>query len=241
MTANSFETLVRWLESEMSSADSVEDAKACAAVGEQLPRFVGADAGSSLLRDYVAFAKASSPGTGGSYRHANGFDKLSLYRASSDAFKIRLHIWWNGAQDSAIHNHRWNLASCILRGRMYLRNYGVRAYDDHRPVMWRHEYSDLVSGSTKSVKCLDRCSLDIEAGYLLSSGGSHSLHYSTPHLATTPEHEVTASLVVTTKPAKEYSHAFLPEIRMSGHSREHNLYKKEDVYSLVSALVEHVA
>jgi len=52
-----------------------------------------------------------------SYRHANGFLKLTI--AEARGVRLRMHIWptaqtWNGN----IHNHRWNFASRILTGTM---------------------------------------------------------------------------------------------------------------------------
>ncbi|MBL7781949.1 MAG: hypothetical protein JNM22_12080 [Saprospiraceae bacterium] len=52
-----------------------------------------------------------------SYFHYNGFDKIILYE--SEVCKLRLHIWWgsNIEYKENVHDHRWNFASWIVKGK----------------------------------------------------------------------------------------------------------------------------
>lgn len=50
-----------------------------------------------------------------SYLHQNGFVKIPLIQ--TDKFTIRLHIWNSKvASKETLHNHRWYLASTVLKG-----------------------------------------------------------------------------------------------------------------------------
>lgn len=51
-----------------------------------------------------------------SHFHDNGFLKLTLFETSDQAFRIRLHVWKNGAEDVNIHNHRYDFASLVVSG-----------------------------------------------------------------------------------------------------------------------------
>src|SRR3712207_3875044 len=56
-----------------------------------------------------------------SYKHSNGFDKISLPRVPSSPIRLRLHIWHPIRHEGSptpgdAHNHRWPLASRTLVG-----------------------------------------------------------------------------------------------------------------------------
>jgi hypothetical protein len=63
--------------------------------------------------------------TGHAYSHTNGFDKLVLDSLGEFGCKLRLHVWWDNQNDeeSTVHDHPWDFASCLLAGEMTMRLY----------------------------------------------------------------------------------------------------------------------
>jgi hypothetical protein len=57
-----------------------------------------------------------------SYRHSNGFDKISFPALDGSAVRLRLHIWpaeagrGRGGLAPDVHDHRWAFASRVLAG-----------------------------------------------------------------------------------------------------------------------------
>lgn len=83
-----------------------------------------------------------------SYRHSNGFDKIVLSPESSERI-LRMHVWYPGAMEPDLHNHRWSFRSVIVLGTFFHAEY----LPDDSGECWSHfkylprdgkEYFDLV-------------------------------------------------------------------------------------------------
>jgi len=55
-----------------------------------------------------------------SYKHVNGFRKLTLFDDATGRFRLRLHVWGTTQSDSHgnVHNHRFHCSSAILKGQL---------------------------------------------------------------------------------------------------------------------------
>jgi hypothetical protein len=84
-----------------------------------------------------------------SYRHANGFDKISLPSIPESPLRARLHVWRVGSNEEPsdpgdAHNHRWPLASRTLVGSLRNDLYGAEQRPDGAYVHYRHFRIDPV-------------------------------------------------------------------------------------------------
>lgn len=68
-----------------------------------------------------------------SYKHDNGFFKLTLFDTIDKKYKVRIHYWANPFLDSPklqnIHNHRFGFFSLILKGELQNRTWIVSNSD----------------------------------------------------------------------------------------------------------------
>src|SRR5581483_9107470 len=107
--------VTHWLHDLLQTARSDDDTQRAAleavsflAAPERMP---------ALLSSLRSSTESLNDRTMLSYRHALGFDKLTLIN-SAPSFVLRMHAWWpkhnRGAEH--VHNHRFVLASAILRG-----------------------------------------------------------------------------------------------------------------------------
>lgn len=126
-----------------------------------------------------------------SYVHAFGFSKLVLLEQPG-AFKVRLHDWPRGAEESDIHDHRWSFGSKVLRGGYHFEEYAVARGDTwhcyrYAPTRGR-AYFGLESLGTRDVRCTRRGRVSHGAVYCLGS--------QTPHRVRAHAAEPTLSLVL---------------------------------------------
>lgn len=85
-----------------------------------------------------------------SYRHANGFARITLPFLLDTQCRARLHIWDVESNDTArdMHNHRWYFASRVLHGA--LENQTFKVDRDGEFTHYVHTASDDVSYSLAS-------------------------------------------------------------------------------------------
>ena len=131
-----------------------------------------------------------------SYLHANGFVKLVLCESGA---KLRLHMWTRpGPEDTAgsLHNHRWNLASVILRGAMLLCTYEVEAYArDENCEMLAFTYRPVEGSTADLVTPAGRAGIRLAQVVRARQGSSFSCTAPTVHYAEAID-EPTVTLVV---------------------------------------------
>jgi len=94
-----------------------------------------------LLRSLIDDTEAAERCANWSYLHPLGFHKLMLVNAAP-LFDLRLHVWWPDSQPGVdhIHNHRFALASAIVRGGYNMQLF--QADPDGAPMM---EYREMIS------------------------------------------------------------------------------------------------
>ncbi len=52
-----------------------------------------------------------------SFRHVNGFDRLTIGMSTDCGPRLRMHVWNSaGNKTSSIHNHTWAFVSTVLKG-----------------------------------------------------------------------------------------------------------------------------
>ncbi|WP_407560041.1 hypothetical protein [Streptomyces sp. 184] len=56
---------------------------------------------------------------GAAVMHPNGFAKIPVALVPAPGQRLFLHAWFRDAEDSHIHNHRWNFASTVLTGTLH--------------------------------------------------------------------------------------------------------------------------
>ncbi len=107
--------VTRWLGNLLQTARS-EDATQRAAL-EAVSLLASAERIPALLSSLHSSPQDLNDRTILSYRHALGFDKLTLIDAAP-LFVLRMHVWWPERDRGTehVHDHRFVLASAILRG-----------------------------------------------------------------------------------------------------------------------------
>ncbi len=143
-----------------------------------------------------------------SYLHAFGFAKLVLLEQPG-AFKLRLHDWPRGADESDIHDHRWSFGSKVLRGGYHFEEYALARGDAwhcyrYLPTRGRGHF-ELEGLGTRDVQLMRRGRVSEGAVYCLGSQTPHRVraHASEPTLSLVLQGpDVKESTVVLTKSAR---------------------------------------
>lgn len=158
-----------------------------------------------LLREYIPII--SEVRRDSSYRHNNGFDKLSLFK--DDDVHVRIHIG-QPTESSTIHDHGWNLWSIVLAGKIRLVNYR----EDPKGPIARNKVAfieerkgpgaQLVSKrhQTQGTVNMTACS-----SCIVLQGGSHYLSFDEPHMAEI-KHPDTITFLVTSHSLRAHSYVF---------------------------------
>lgn len=79
-----------------------------------------------------------------SYRHSNGFDKISFPATGGSAVRLRVHIWPAGVGRGCgglppdVHDHRWSFASRVLVGSIVNEIYTAAPAPDGGYRHYRH-------------------------------------------------------------------------------------------------------
>lgn len=148
-----------------------------------------------------------------SYSHVTGFDKIILLRNSHGAL-IKLDVWWPESADSratpTIHSHQWNFSSLVLNGRLSLQHFAI-AMEGQRSRIYRLSYPPGTFERNERDTHLTRTwSAD------LPKGSSYDLDFRVLHATGSAESVPTVTLVVQSRPLRDYSEAALyrelPEI-----------------------------
>jgi hypothetical protein len=107
--------VTHWLYNLLQTARSNDDTQRAAL--EAISLLASPERVSALLSSLRSSTQGLDDRTMLSYRHALGFDKLTLINAAP-SFVLRIHAWWpeRNRGTEHIHDHRFVLASAILRG-----------------------------------------------------------------------------------------------------------------------------
>lgn len=155
------------------------------------------------LEDYIGGSIFDKLSHGSSFQHENGFTKLSL-RKFSDGRQLRLHIYPEGEYvDSRIHNHRWNLSSCILEGTLEGINY-AEADRDREVTVNLHQLFDAKDAKKESV-FKNTTGLKVAERYVCGPEQGHYLQADIFHKVKKPTGARTVTLMLTGMPLTDYS------------------------------------
>lgn len=131
-----------------------------------------------------------------SYRHANGFYRISFPATSSSPVRIRLHVWPSeqdpGSSEAVpdAHNHKWPFASRVLAGALSHDILHVRLghgpYEHFRHVDMGYGYEFIRSG---------RASLDLVRVEVTTEGTAYRMVPETVHRVLPQDGQYAATLV----------------------------------------------
>ncbi|WP_228799606.1 hypothetical protein [Nocardia nova] len=112
-----------------------------------------------------------------SYRHSNGFDKITLLSSLEPEFKLRMHVWWPERRQplgaELIHNHRWIFRSTMLCGSSWVQTFSEC---DHGTPMFRFRYGPRDESLQRyELKAEGRSSLSSSLRFALSPGSTYSM------------------------------------------------------------------
>jgi hypothetical protein len=126
-----------------------------------------------LLKGLRSSAPAVAACAAASYPHPLGFDRLLLIDAEP-SFALRLHVWWDRSERGAdhVHNHRFGLASSIVRG-----SYDMEIYSAGDGEMVVDEYEERLSSAAGDWQLASRGSnrLRLQIKTRLGQGSSYFL------------------------------------------------------------------
>lgn len=120
----------------------------------------------SLLEDNTALEAIAAR----SYPHPIGFDKLVLEHDQETGFKLRLHVYWRGANFTDLermHLHRFEMASAIITGELTNHVWRVTDFEPANDLLTA---LDLTSACES--KASTRKTMPIYAGYRRDSQGN---------------------------------------------------------------------
>jgi hypothetical protein len=148
-----------------------------------LPEFLAS------IRDSAQIVSHSAPM---SHRHPLGFDKIMLLDASP-AFLLRLHTWWPGDHYGVehIHNHRYEVASAVIRGCYDMQVFEEAAGGVHMTEYYERSTPDddeWVMKAHRNVRL--RPTISVRIG----QGSGYTLTADALHRVTVPQEELCITL-----------------------------------------------
>jgi len=156
---------------------------------------------SSIVEDSVYSDKCATR----SEIHRLGFNKLSLL--ITEKYQLRLHIWWptyDSIQPEGIHNHKFNFASCIIKG-SFRNDIYERCYPNNDDALERHEYL-AHPVNTRQYDCFEYCGLTnikVANSSILLEGQIYYMDNESFHsIQILNSHEITATLFLRTSDVK---------------------------------------
>jgi hypothetical protein len=177
----------------------------------------------ALLDSYLS-GKEDDQNADSSYRHNNGFTKLSLF--NSNQIHLRLHIWAN-EEDASIHNHAWDFGSIVLKGCLGFTNYAEVALSEKAVAYQKfklREVRDQNGSIIEKEKTREgTVSLLSIGSYTIRPLCTHFVNYQIPHKSDVLE-PGGATLVVTGRSKRNFSNVYFEK----GEPRD-NVYKLIDV------------
>lgn len=160
----------------------------------------------ALLRSVRSNSYAVDSCAALSYHHPLGFDKLALIDAGPD-FILRLHTWWPNRLSMVehVHNHRFGLATVIVRGGYDMRIY--RQSGDGVPMI---EYHEKLSRGTADWKIRRRsgANLRLISSMRLGQGGCYALPASTFHRISVASETLCITLFLETQTVRSKTRIF---------------------------------
>ncbi|GAA2855818.1 hypothetical protein GCM10010517_14050 [Streptosporangium fragile] len=216
------------------SAASVADVGAASGPGRR-----------ELLRELIALLRADDALVRSmverSYKHPNGFDRISLFR-EPDGLEARIHLWERGVpSDEGIHNHAWDFSSLVLTGALRFQILQQTAdgetYDLYRSGMPRggrfgdYEFTRL--GTT---------SLGVVFDGTVSAGSAYHQHRDAYHrVLVSPEQSMTATIVVRGPVRRGFSHVVVPRGTSMPRTRSMRHLGGEEIIEKLCALLSRLS
>lgn len=156
---------------------AVGDLPSDVSFSDSLDRILSRDSAFSMIEAILADDRTLESVAECSYRHSNGFDKITLMSSDDPEFKLRLHVWWpkmsGGVSREYVHNHRWWFRSKVLRGNSYVE---IFAEQDNGKLMHRHEYVPRDAVTEKyALKNVGMAKMASQFMFRLAPGSTYSM------------------------------------------------------------------
>jgi len=170
-----------------------------------------------------------------SYRHHNGFHKIVLCKGA--LFKIRLHVFMNMPEIDIpmenIHNHRWNFASQIIKGKMKMEIFKRGLEGDK--YFFDYKYRPANGGGNYEVDLLGLSALEMIEERVFHSGESYYMDCDELHRIVNFPNEKVVTIVMTgipnNKECKLYSKNIFSEER-----KEILKYSRNDLVRILESI-----
>ncbi|GIF18028.1 hypothetical protein BJ973_009006 [Actinoplanes tereljensis] len=183
-----------------------------------------------------------------SYRHPNGFDKISFDYSTLDEPTTRLHLWWprgsdplgrtDATEDSDVHNHPWTFSSKILLGEITHRTFKASEESENSVLYSRHEVRIPQTGT--AIQSIPRGPgfLTEEPPSVLCGSESYELDCLTLHRLSPATDRITATLVTQSPLRRRKSDVFRsitrePEVRVRATK-----FTRSEILTLVGTFVD---
>jgi hypothetical protein len=147
-----------------------------------------------------------------SYRHSNGFDKISFPATAGSQVRLQLHIWPAAAgRDSAgeppdVHDHRWSFASRVLVGSISNEAYAATPAPGGRYLHYRHTEAGARS---HRLDYAGRAELVLTGVDTCRRGSTYVMPPQTLHLVRPAGGDIAATAVLELAPARQVTQVYV--------------------------------
>lgn len=186
----------------------------------------------AILNDDDHIARCASL----SYEHSNGFDKIVLVSSESNAYKLRLHVWWTDIEPITenAHNHRWNFATKIVLGGYAFEEFEATSTDGD---YFEYRYFSPEGKDTYPMEFIGKRDLfTVRKGFLVA-GTSYALHHEVIHRITNERKTVTASLLCQGAVDKSSTRVFAPKLIPGSEKMSSKHFTKSELQKKLSDFV----
>ncbi len=144
-----------------------------------------------------------------SYRHTNGFDRLTLPYLSETDCVLRLHVWPYGSADADLHNHAWDFHSQIILGRLANVSHRVLPSSAPEDGPYRHyEHKSIEGGRAYSLTQCGSAAVVPSDEQVCRRGQAYQQSATTVHAVRTDK-DITATLVLELPPSRDHSDVYV--------------------------------
>jgi len=192
-----------------------------------------------------------------SYRHPNGFDKVSFDYTNLNEATTRLHIWWPSGRDplghdrdrddSDIHDHPWSFISTVITGEIHNYTFNLQSSIESdgsfvnnfsRQIIYirdRKKPADVV----RVVRVAD-CDIDRIRVDAVLPGESYSMDFTTLHRLVPSLKTVSGTLVLQQPLSRRYSTLIRPIGESLDVSGQATKFSASELRTIVGSFLDHI-
>jgi hypothetical protein len=191
-----------------------------------------------------------------SYRHPNGFDKVSFDYTNLNEPTTRLHMWWpagcdpldrrRGAEDSDIHDHPWTFKSTVITGEIQNHTFSLRQSGKldssvgnfSRQIVYirdRKKLADVV----RVVRVAD-CDIDLRQIDTVRPGQSYSMDPATLHRLVPSLKTISGTLVLQQPSSRRHSTVIRPIGQSLDIAGQVTKFSACELRMIVGSFLDHI-